>query len=106
MSARKTFRQFLNTTGSGGSISAGEFYLGARDAFEHYKYIWDTLRFRRGGLYNLWKKIPPQTYQQMAEDWAEANPSLALLKDQFWQPDVIEQLGFLVDSEGVVHLPK
>lgn len=104
MSARKTFRQFLNDTGGG--VSAGDFELGARDAFGHYKYIWDVLRFRQGGVWNLWKRMPPQTYHEMADDWAEANPNVAHLKEKFWQPEIIQQLGFHIDPNGFIQLPK
>ncbi len=57
MSRRKSFRKFIGSVGTVGSVSAGEFHLGFRDAYEHYKYIWDTLRWRKGGAWNLWRRM-------------------------------------------------
>ena len=102
MKVRKTFGRFLESSNSGGSVTVNEFRLGARDAFEHYKYISDTVKYREGGVWNFWKKMPPQTYQEMADDWADANPHKAHLKEQFWQPDIIRQLGFHIDANGIV----
>lgn len=102
MAAKMSFRQFLNNIGPG--IGTGDFQLGARDAFEMYSYIWDTLRFRQGGLWNLWKKMPGQTYHEMADEWADANPHLAHLRDGFWQPEMIRQLGFRIGPDDVVNL--
>ena len=95
MSSRKSFRQFGTDTNWG--VSAGGFELPARDAYEMYKYIWDVVKFREGGVFRA--KKPPQTYKEMAEDWAEANPHMAHLKDSFWQPEIIRQLGFTINEQ-------
>lgn len=105
MSWKKSFRQFIETTGDVGNVGSERFNLGARDAYELYSYIWDTLRFRKGGIWSLWRQMPPQTLAEMADDWAEANPQLAHLRQCFWSPDLVRELGFYFDTDQVVHLP-
>jgi hypothetical protein len=99
---KKSFRQFLNEP-HGGSIRTDDFFLGAADAYELYSYVWDVLSFRRGGFWR--KKMPPQTHIDMAADWAETNPQFRYRSSQFFHPDIIWKLGFIVDKDGYVHLP-
>ena len=81
----------------GGVVGPDGFRLSAPDAYELYSYIYDVVKYRQGGLFRA--KMPPQTYQEMAEDWAEANSHLAPLKSSFWLPEIIEQLGFRLNEE-------
>lgn len=104
MSRKMSFREFLGQP-HGGNVSCEGFALGAADGYELYSYLWDTLRFRQGGLWNLWKTMPLQTYSEMAADWSEANPQYADLSDKFFHPDLLKALGFNVTEDGLVTLP-
>jgi hypothetical protein len=99
---KKSFRKFLEEP-HGGSIRTEELSLGAADAYELYSYVWDVLSFRGGGFWR--KKLPPQRHTDMAADWAGANPQFGYRSSQFFHPDIIRQLGFVVDEDGYVYLP-
>jgi hypothetical protein len=49
--------------------------------------------------------MPAQTHLEIARDWAEANPQFAYQCSNFFHPETIRSLGFVVDGQGYVHLP-
>ena len=111
MPAKMTFRRFLAASRNGGGVDSGGYYLRARDAFAMYTYIYDVVRFRKGGVWSLWKAMPTLTLEEQRAVWLEANPQMAAMGHPFAVApiddvrEMVRQLGFQLDSSDRVLLP-
>lgn len=96
----KTFSDFVKS-----NISSGYFSLYARDAYDTYNNIRYLFKKNKGGFFS---SVKPMHIDDLKQQYKILCPGMETrfpgTIDKIFNPEIIRQLGFYIDSSNMVHI--